>query len=103
MEQGFTLCATDGTAKFLNGYDLGVKRINKFSEGGGNCVEAIRDGRFSLVINTTSDEVAIRDSFNIRRAALERKIPYCTVLSAARAMVEGIRELKKGPLEILPL
>jgi len=103
MEQGFRLWATTGTANFLNGYDLGVQKINKFSEGSPHCVEAIRDGRFSLVINTASDEIAIRDSFSIRRAALERKIPYCTVLSAARAMLEAIRQQKKGPLEILPL
>jgi carbamoyl-phosphate synthase large subunit len=100
---GFRLWATDGTAKFLNSYELDVKRINRVAQGSPHCVEAIRDGRFSLVINTTSDEQAIRDSFTIRRAALERKVPYCTVLSAARAMLDGILEEAKGPLEILPL
>jgi carbamoyl-phosphate synthase large subunit len=80
-----------------------VTQINKVGEGSPHCVEAIRKGQFSLIINTVSDEVAIRDSFSIRRAALEKKIPYTTVLSAARMMVEGIREQKKGPLEILPL
>ena len=44
-----------------------------------------------------------RDSFDIRRAALERKVPYSTVVSSARAMLEGIREERKGPLEVLPL
>ena len=103
MENGFELYATDGTAQFLNSYDLGVKSVKKFYEGSPNCVEMIREGKFSLVINTVSDERAIKDSFSIRRAALERKVPYCTITSAARAMVEGIREQKKGPLEILPL
>jgi carbamoyl-phosphate synthase large subunit len=102
-EMGFQLVATDSTAKFLNGYDLGVARINKVHEGSPHCVEAIRDGKFSLIINTTSDEQAIKDSFTIRRAALERKVPYSTVLSAARAMVQAIREQRRGPLEILPL
>jgi carbamoyl-phosphate synthase large subunit len=102
-EQGFKIWATGGTAEFLNGYGLGVQRINKVSEGGPHCVEAIRDGKFQLIINTTSDEVAIRDSFSIRRAALERKIPYSTVLSSARAMLQAIQALKQGPLEILPL
>ena len=50
-----------------------------------------------------SDEIAIKDSFSIRRVALERKVPYTTVISAARMMVEAIREERKGPLEILPL
>jgi carbamoyl-phosphate synthase large subunit len=100
---GFTLWATRGTAAFLNSYDLGVQPINKVTEGTPHCVEAIQEGKFALVINTTSDEQAIKDSFSIRRAALERKVPYSTVLSSARAMLEAIREQKKGPLEILPL
>ncbi len=66
-------------------------------------MEAIRNGKFALVINTTSDEKAIRDSFAIRRAALEKKVPYCTVVSAARAMLQSIQQRKQGPLEILPL
>jgi carbamoyl-phosphate synthase large subunit len=100
---GFRLWATSGTAKFLNSYDLEVTSIHKFSEGSPHCVEAIQKGEFSLIINTVSDETAIRDSFTIRRAALERKVPYSTVVSAARMMVEAIREERKGPLEILPL
>jgi carbamoyl-phosphate synthase large subunit len=100
---GFTLRATRGTARFLNGHDLGAVEINKVREGSPHCVDAIQSGKFTLVINTTSDEQAIRDSFSIRRAALERKIPYSTVVSAARAMLEAIREERKGPLEVLPL
>lgn len=100
---GFELTATAGTAEFLNSYELGCKRINKVSEGSPHCVDAIREGRFALVINTTSSEQAIKDSFSIRRAALERKVPYSTVVSSARAMLEGIKEERKGPLEILPL
>jgi carbamoyl-phosphate synthase large subunit len=100
---GFELWGTAGTAAFLNRYDLSVKEINKVQQGSPHCVDAIREGKFSLVINTTSDETAIRDSFTMRRATLEKKIPYATVVSGARAMVEAIREMKKGPLELLPL
>ncbi len=102
-ELGFRLWATDGTAKFLNSYDLDVMRLNKFREGSPHCVESILSNQFSLIINTVSDEEAIRDSFSIRRAALEKKVPYSTVVSAARMMVEAIRESRKGSLEILPL
>jgi carbamoyl-phosphate synthase large subunit len=66
-------------------------------------VEAIADGRFALVINTTSTEATVKESFSMRRAALDRKIPYCTVLSAARAMVAAIEEAKLGPWELFPL
>jgi len=102
-ELGFELTATEGSAKFLSGHGLGVQAIGKVRDGGRHCVTAIREGDFVLVINTTSNVSAIKDSFSIRRAALERKIPYCTVMSAARALLQAIRELKRGPLEILPL
>ncbi len=103
VDLGFKLAATTGTAKFLNSHALDVKQVNKVSEGGPTCVDAIRKGEFSFVINTVSGESATRDSFSLRRAALERKVPYCTVMSAARAMLQAIREVKKGPLEPLPL
>jgi carbamoyl-phosphate synthase large subunit len=102
-EMQFELWATGGTAAFLNRYDLSVKEVNKVQQGSPHCVDMIREGKFSLVINTTSDEKAVRDSFTMRRATLEKKVPYTTVVSGARAMVEAIRELRKGPLEILPL
>ncbi|MCC7442835.1 MAG: carbamoyl-phosphate synthase large subunit [Bdellovibrionales bacterium] len=100
---GFELWATRGTAEFLNHYELGAKPINKVAEGTPHCVDAINEGKFELVINTTSDERAIRDSFSIRRAALEKKIPYSTVIASARAMVDAIRARGRGPLEVLPL
>jgi carbamoyl-phosphate synthase large subunit len=100
---GFALYATQGTAQFLQSYNIEANSINKVRDGSPHCVEAIEEGRFQLVINTALGEVSIRDSFTLRRAALEKKIPYSTVLSAARAMVEAIREQQKGPLEILPL
>ncbi len=100
---GFALWATKGTADFLNGYDLNVRSIRKVAEGSPHCEEAIREGKFCLVINTVSDEVAISDSFSIRRAALEKKIPYCTVLSAARAALLAMQEQAKNSWEVLPL
>jgi carbamoyl-phosphate synthase large subunit len=103
VELGFQLLATTGTGKFLNSFGLNAKRLNKVPEGSPHCVDAILKGDIALVINTVSDAKAIGDSYSMRRAALERKVPYSTVLSAAKMMVEAIREQRKGPLEILPL
>lgn len=100
---GFELWASRGTARFLNQYDLEVRRINKLQDGSPHCVEAIDRGEFSLIINTTSDEAAIQDSFAIRRSALEKKYPLCSVLSAARAMIHAIQVKRAGALEVLPL
>ena len=100
---GFKIHATAGTAKFLKGHNLEIELVNKVQDGSPHSVDMIKAGKFQLIINTTSDEAAIKDSFEIRRAALERKIPNCTVIAAARALLLAIREERKGPLEILPL
>ena len=103
QEMGFKLFATAGTAKFLNSHYLVCEEVKKAFEGTPNCVDLIREGKFALVINTASDLQAIQDSFTMRRAALEKKIPHATVVSTARAMVQAIREQKKGPLDLMPL
>ncbi|MEK7689979.1 MAG: carbamoyl-phosphate synthase large subunit, partial [Bdellovibrionota bacterium] len=53
-ELGFKLEATEGTAAFLKSYDLPVLSIRKLQEGSPNCVEKIKDGLYTLIINTTS-------------------------------------------------
>ena len=94
VDMGFEIHSTGGTAEYLRNQDLQVSRINKVAEGSPHCVDAIREGKFAFVINTTADENAVVDSFTIRRAALERRMPYSTVLSSARAMLHSIQELK---------
>lgn len=103
IDLGFSLCATRGTAKFLNSRGLSVQSISKVLEGSPHCVDAIREGRFALAINTVSDEQAILDSYSIRRAVLEKKVPYATLITTAARMVGAIRETRKGVLEVLPL
>ena len=100
---GFKIVATQGTAKFMNENGLVCERVNKLSEGGAHCVQAIKNGEYALLINTVSDETAVVDGYEIRRAALERKIPYSTVLSSAWAMMLAIEKTKAGVIEVTPL
>ena len=100
---GFKIVATKGTAKFLNENGLTCESVNKVSEGGEHCVQAIKNGEYALLINTVSDDTAVLDGYEIRRAALERKIPYSTVLSSAWAMMLAIEKTKAGAIEITPL
>jgi carbamoyl-phosphate synthase large subunit len=100
---GFKIHATSGTAKFLDSHFLTVTEVLKHYQGSPNCVDFIREGAYDLVINTASDYQAIKDSFQIRRASLEQKVPYANVIASARAILQAIREEKRGPLEILPL
>ena len=46
---------------------------------------------------------AIADSFSIRRTALVRNVPYYTTITAAGAVVDALRALETGHLEVAPL
>ena len=49
----------------------------------------IIDGKADLVINTTSTNKTVKDSYTIRREALMHKVTYFTNIASARAMVEA--------------
>jgi carbamoyl-phosphate synthase large subunit len=100
---GFQLCATAGTYTFLKEAGIEIERVNKVREGRPHCVDRILDGDIQLVVNTTAGAQAIKDSFPIRRTALVRGIPYYTTLSAARAAVGAIAELRSGRLGVRSL
>jgi carbamoyl-phosphate synthase large subunit len=100
---GFQIVGTRGTARFLNENGISCETVNKVSEGGSHCVQAIKNGEYALLINTVSDDTGVKDGYEIRRAALERKIPYSTVMSSAWAMMLAIEKSKKGQIEIMAL
>jgi len=89
---GYKLYATEGTAAMIEAAELPVKLISKkLSEGHPNVVDIINDGTVSGVVNTISGGRApLRDGFEIRRAAAERRIPCFTSLDTARAAVEAL-------------
>ncbi|MDG2049919.1 MAG: carbamoyl-phosphate synthase large subunit, partial [Myxococcota bacterium] len=70
---GFEILATRGTGLVLERSGLTVRYVSKAHEGSGNTVEEIEKGAVQLVINTVeSDPESIKDSFSMRRAALQR-------------------------------
>jgi carbamoyl-phosphate synthase large subunit len=87
---GFDIVATGGTAQALADARIESERINKVLEGSPHVVDAIRDGRVQLVVNTTQGTKAIADSYSIRRNALLANIPYFTTLAAALAAVDAL-------------
>ena len=52
------------------------------------------------MINTTSEKKSIEDSWSLRRAALNNKIPYFTTLAGAKACTRAIHSLKQNALNI---
>jgi carbamoyl-phosphate synthase large subunit len=102
-ELGFRVVATHGTARFFRDHGVEADGVNKVLEGRPHCVDAIVNGEFSIVINTTSSAQAIRDSFSIRRTALTKDVPYFTTIAAARAAAQAIASLKRGALDVRSL
>ncbi|MDG2481047.1 MAG: carbamoyl-phosphate synthase large subunit [Alphaproteobacteria bacterium] len=103
VELGFTLIGTRGTARDLRAAGLEIETINKVLEGSPHIVDALKDGRIELVINTTEGAKAIADSFSLRRTALVKKVQYVTTMAGARAFVEAISAMRDGGLDVAPL
>jgi len=99
-ELNFKLCATSGTAKYLNSNGINCKKINKVREGSPHIVESLNKKNIELVINTTEGTKSISDSYSLRRSALVNKIPYCTTLAAANACIQAIDSLKNNEIKV---
>jgi carbamoyl-phosphate synthase large subunit len=100
---GFSVIATRGTAAFLDEKGLPVEVINKVAEGRPHIVDLIKNKEIVFVINTVSGAQAQKDSFSIRRSALQYGVPYTTTVSGARAVVNAIESLKKKKINIKSL
>jgi carbamoyl-phosphate synthase large subunit len=90
---GFKLYATEGTAALLKSVGIPVTFISKkLSEGYPNIVDIIRDGTLSGIVNTDSGERGPKsDGFEIRRAAIEKRIPCYTSLDTIRAVADSMQ------------
>ena len=86
-ESGFEIVATRGTAQAFEQAGIDVQMINKVKEGRPHIVDMIIDGEANMVVNTTSSNKTIKDSYTIRREALMHKVTYFTNIASARAMV----------------
>ncbi len=90
IERGFDLVATRGTAKVIREAGLAVKEVNKVLEGRPHIVDMIKNDQIALIVNTTEGKQAIRDSFAIRRSALQHKVFYTTTITAAHAVCQAL-------------
>ena len=104
VELGFKIVATKGTAKVLRISGVPVEEIPKISEKvRPNAIDMLKNGEFSLVINTAEGKESRQDAYLIRRYAMELEVPYATTISCAKAMVQAIKRLKEARLEVRPL
>ena len=102
--EGFKIVATGGTAQHLVEAGIRAHRVNKVHEGQPHVVDEMINGTIDLMFNTTQDIQSVVDGLNLRRSAMQNKIPYYTTIAAARVSVEAITRLRRsGPLDVKSL
>jgi len=99
-ELGFKIYATSGTAAFLRGKGIPISEVLKIHEGRPNARDLMVSGTVDLLINTPLGKLTQRDDYEIRRTALQLRLPYITTLSAARAACDAIFAMRHGKLTV---
>ena len=103
---GFSIAATEGTARYLEGAGVPVATVvakvtmpgevgqagSPTGAGWPDPVELIRSGRVQLVVNTPRGRGPRADGAYIRQAARQYKVPLMTTVAAARAAAAGAAE-----------
>ncbi|BAZ16171.1 carbamoyl phosphate synthetase large chain [Calothrix sp. NIES-4071] len=100
IDMGFHIIATDGTRRILKENGLDVELILKLHEGRPHVLDAIKNHKIQIIINTPSGGEAQSDGRLIRRTALTYKIPIITTLAGAKATAAAIRSLQNTNLDV---
>jgi carbamoyl-phosphate synthase large subunit len=103
-DMGFKIVATGGTAQHLVNAGIRARKVNKVHEGQPHVVDSMINGDIDLMLNSTEGPQSVVDSFNLRRAALQNRIPYYTTISGAKAAVDAIAAMRQsGPFDVKSL
>ncbi|HID20107.1 MAG TPA: carbamoyl-phosphate synthase large subunit [Methanophagales archaeon] len=97
---GLPILATKGTKAFLDKNGIESDLALKLNEGRPNIMDDIYNGRIQMVINTPTGRKGKYADSDIRKAAIQHKIPYITTTAAAMATVEGIETVKSGDVGV---
>ena len=103
---GYTIYASEGTAKFLN--ENGAKAIpvnwpdEENNNGRENVMQMIADHKFDLVVNIPKNhtERELTNGYRIRRGAIDHNIPLITNARLASAFIEAFCTLSQDDLAI---
>ncbi len=87
---GYELVATSGTAALIRGLGMDVQQVNKVGEPEPNAYSVVAERTVDGVVNTVAEVAqSLKDGFEIRRAATERRIPCYTSMDTAKAAIEA--------------
>jgi carbamoyl-phosphate synthase large subunit len=99
----FRIVATRGTAQAIRKMGIPVETINKLGEGSPHVVDWIERGDVDLVINTPVGTGARADGYEIRTAAVARRIPCITTMAGGMAAARAIAAARRGAPEVRSL
>jgi len=103
VELGFTLAATDGTARYLQENGVPVcEVVGKLGEAR-SAVDLIANGEIDLVVNTPRGRGPRADGSYIRLAANVQGVPCLTTAAAALAAAGGIADWARHGLSVRSL
>ncbi len=91
---GFTLVATKGTQAVIEAAGIPCEVVLKISEGRPNIEDSMKNDAIHMAINTSDNNTSKKDAIVIRQEVLKRNIPYFTTLSAARALILALDEMR---------
>lgn len=91
---GYTILATDGTAKMIADRKIPVTTVNKIGGAAPNLLDVIRHGGAQFVVNTlTRGQRPARDGFRIRRESVENGVVCLTSLDTTAALLKVLESL----------
>ncbi|MFC6276229.1 carbamoyl-phosphate synthase large subunit [Psittacicella hinzii] len=98
---GYSIFATEGTAKYFSSHGLRVTQVGKIGQEH-SVVDTIHAGQVDIIINASGTErSALDDAFKILRAAVEQGIISLTSLDTANALLAVLesRSFQINPLQ----
>ncbi len=85
------IMATPGTAQAIQAAGIPCQSVNKIRQGPPTILDAITQGKASLMINTPGlEETAESEAARIRRSCIESGIPCVTSIDTAQALIRAL-------------
>ncbi len=103
VRMGFSVVATEGTARTLEAVNIPVAVAKKVHEGSPNIADDIMSGKVTLVINTPFGDLTHDDGQYLRSLAVRYGISHVTTLAGAQAMAAAMEVTLGGDLDIIAL
>ncbi len=105
VKNGYTIYASEGTAKFLNENNVKAVAVGWPDEQNKeipNVMEMIADHKFDLIVNIPKNHTKreLTNGYKIRRGAIDHNIPLITNARLAKAFIESFCAMEQGDIQI---